>query len=225
MGKVDVGPEARPLRGDAERNRAEIVRAAQELFAERGIDVAMEDIARHAGVGIATLYRRFPSRTDLVAVAFEEKMWAFADGARQALADPDPWHGFCHYVESLCAMQSSDRGFRDVLTMTFPPLGRFEAARRQAYADFAELIDRAKRAGALRDDFVAEDLIILLMANAGVMAATGKSAPRAPRRLVGYLLQAFAAPARGSLPAPPSARQVYKALLRLDGAADEAESR
>ena len=206
----------RSLRADAEQNRERIVEAARELFAERGIAVTREEIARRAGVGMATLKRRFPTRADLVAGAFEEKMWVFATGARKALKDPDPWHGFCRYVTSLCAMQTSDRGFSDVLTMTFPSVARFEAARVQAYEDFSELTRRAQAVGALREDFVAEDLIILLMASAGVVAATGGAAPRSAPRLIGYLLQAFAAPGGGPLPAPPSSRQIYRAIARLD---------
>jgi len=209
--------KAPSLRADAELNRERIVEAARELFAERGIDVTREEIARRAGVGMATLKRRYPTQADLVAGAFEEKMWLFASGARKALDDPDPWHGFCRYVRSLCSMQLSDRGFSDVLTMTFPSVGRFEAARLQAFEDFSELARRAKDAGALREDFVPEDLIILLMASAGVVAATGKLAPRSAPRLVGYLLQAFAAPGGGQLPPPPSSAQMYKAVLRLDG--------
>ena len=209
----------RPLRADAEQNRERIVEAARELFAEHGIDVTREEIARRAGVGMATLKRRFPTRAGLVAGAFEEKMWLFATGARKALKDPDPWHGFCRYVTSLCAMQTSDRGFSDVLTMTFPSVTRFEAARVQAYEDFSELTRRAQAAGALRADFVAEDLPILLMASAGVVAATGTTAPRSAPRLIGYLLQAFAAPGGGPLPPPPSSRQIYNAVTRLDDAA------
>ena len=209
----------RSLRADAEQNRERIVEAARALFAERGIDVTREEIARRAGVGMATLKRRFPTRADLVAGAFEEKMWLFAAGARKALKDPDPWRGFCRYVSSLCAMQTSDRGFSDVLTMTFPSVAKFEAARVQAYEAFSELMRRAQGAGALRQDFVAEDLIILLMASAGVVAATGKAAPRSAPRLVGYLLQAFAAPGGGPLPPPPSSRQIYKAVTRLEAAA------
>jgi AcrR family transcriptional regulator len=207
---IDKG---RLLRADAEQNRERIVEAARELFAERGIDVTREEIARRAGVGMATLKRRYPTRADLVAGAFEEKMWVFATGARKALKDPDPWHGFCRYVSSLCAMQTSDRGFSDVLTMTFPSVARFEAARVQAYEAFSELMKRAQEAGALREDFVAEDLI---MASAGVVAATGKAAPRSAPRLIGYLLQAFASPGGGPLPPPPSSRQIYKAVTRLD---------
>ncbi len=209
---------ARSLRADAEQNRERIVEAARALFAERGIDVTREEIAREAGVGMATLKRRFPTRADLIAGAFEEKMWLFASGARTALKDPDPWHGFCRYVSSLCAMQTSDRGFSEVLTMTFPSVARFESARAQAYQDFSEVVEKAQAAGALRQDFVAEDLIVMLMASAGVVAAAGETAPRAAPRLIGYLVQAFAAPGGGPLPPPPSTRQIYRAITRLDDA-------
>ena len=71
------------LRADAERNRQRLIAAAREVFAERGLDVPIEDIARHAGVGVATLYRRFPTRADLIAGAFEAKMAAYADAVTQ----------------------------------------------------------------------------------------------------------------------------------------------
>jgi AcrR family transcriptional regulator len=219
MAPIDPTKE-RALRADAEQNRVRIVEAAQALFAERGIDVTMEEVARRAGVGVATLYRRFPTRTDLLAGAFEDKMRLFADGARRALDDPDPWHGFCRFITMLCAMQADDRGFNDVLTMTFPRVTGFESARNEGYVAFSALIERAQEAGSLREDFVPEDLIILLMANAGVVAGTGRVAPRSAPRLVGYLLEAFAAPGAGALPPPPSYRQVTKALMRLIDSTD-----
>jgi AcrR family transcriptional regulator len=215
MGKANIEKE-RSLRADAELNREKIVVAAQELFAEHGINVTMEEVARRAGVGVATLYRRYPTRGDLLAGAFEDKMRMFADGARRALNDPDPWRGFCRFVTNLCAMQASDRGFNDVLTMTFPKVSGFESARNEGYLAVAELMQRAQNAGVLREDFVPEDLIILLMANAGVVAAAGRVAPRSGPRLIGYLLEAFAAPGSGPLPPPPTYRQITKALMRLD---------
>jgi AcrR family transcriptional regulator len=202
------------LRADAERNRQRIVTAARQAFAELGLDVPMEDIARRAGVGVGTLYRRYPSRADLIAAAFETKMTAYADTARQALADPDPWRGFCDFVERICAMQAGDRGFTTALTMTFPTAKRFEADRERAFADFIALVGRAKTAGKLRADFAAVDMPMFLMANAGVLTATADAAPETWRRLVGYLLQACAAPAAQPLPAPPTSRQIYRAMLR-----------
>jgi len=214
-------PDGPVLRADAARNRARIVAAAREVFAERGLDAPMEEVARRAGVGVATLYRRFPTRAALIAGAFEEKMTAYANAVEQALAEADPWHGFRGYVERVCAMQTDDRGFTNVLTLTFPSAKRFEAARARAYDGFVELIRRAKAAGKLRADFVPEDLVMLLMANAGVITATGDAAPQTSRRLVAYVIQAFAAPtAAEPLPDPPTPRQMYRALLRLHSEED-----
>ncbi|RIV31298.1 TetR/AcrR family transcriptional regulator [Micromonospora radicis] len=202
------------LRADAERNRQRIVAAARDTFADLGIEAPMDEIARRAGVGVGTLYRRYPTRADLIAAAFEAKMTAYADAAREALADPDAWRGFCDYVQRICAMQAGDRGFTTVLTMTFPTARRLQADRDRAYADFTALVERAKNAGRLRADFATEDMPMFLMANAGVLTATADAAPETWRRLVGYLLQACAAPGTEPLPAPPTPRQMYRALLR-----------
>lgn len=208
-------PGERALRADATRNRGRIIEAARAVFAEQGLDASMNEVARRAGVGVATLFRRFPTRDDLITATFADKMAAYADAIDDALADPDPWHGFCAYVERVCGMQAADRGFTDVLTVTFPTAKGFEAVRDRAAAGFAELIGRAKAAGQLRQDFVHQDLVLVLMANAGVVAGTGTAAPEAWRRLVAYLLQAFAAEAAGPLPAPPTTPEMYRALIRL----------
>jgi AcrR family transcriptional regulator len=207
--------EPRGLRSDAERNRAKILDAACEAFTEGGLDVSMEQVARRAGVGIATLYRRFPTRPDLIAAAFEAKMLAYADAVAEALAEPDPWVGFCLHLERVCAMQAADQGFTDVLTMTFPTAPGFESERVRAYEGCVELFARAKAAGRLRADFVPEDLVMVLMANAGVVTATGDAAPETWRRFVAYMLQAFAADRAEPLPEPPTARQMFRAMVRL----------
>jgi hypothetical protein len=139
---------------------------------------------------------------------------AYAEAAREALANPDPWLGFCGYVEQICAMQAGDRGFTTVLTMTFPTARQFEGDRARAFADFTALIEKAKDAGRLRADFVPEDMPMFLMANAGVLTATVDAAPDTWRRLVGYLIQACAAQAAQPLPDPPAPRQMYQAMLR-----------
>jgi AcrR family transcriptional regulator len=213
---TEPGASSRPaLRIDAERNRQRLIAAAREMFAARGLDVPIEDIARHAGVGVATLYRRFPTRADLIAGAFEAKMAAYADAVTQALADPDPWAGFCGYIERVCAMQADDRGFANVLCMTFPTDRQFEAERDRAYDNFLELVCRAKAAGGLRDDFAAEDLPIMLMANAGVVAGTADAAPGAWRRFAAYMIQAFSAGSAAPLPPPPTHTAMHRALHHI----------
>lgn len=203
------------LRVDAERNRARVVHAARVVFAEQGLDASTNEIARRAGVGVATLFRRFPTRDDLVGAAFTEKMSDYAAAIDDALADPDPWHGFCGYIERVCQMQADDRGFADVLTMTFPRAKALEEERDRSARALAELLQRAKATGDLRDDFVHQDVPLILMANAGVVTATRHAAPDAWRRLVGYLIQSFAAEAARPLPDPPTASEMYRALTRL----------
>jgi AcrR family transcriptional regulator len=212
----------RGLRVDAERNRRRIVTAAQEAFSDLGIDVPMAEVARRAGVGVGTLYRRYPTRADLVAAAFEDKMAAYAKAAKAALEDPDPWRGFCDYVRRICAMQADNSGFTTVLTMTFPTAKRFEADRDRAFADFSALVERTKAAGKLRADFATEDMPLFLMANAGVLTATADAAPESSQRVVAYLLQGCAAAAATEpLPAPPAPRQLYRAMVGATRTRDE----
>jgi len=205
---------SRALRRDAARNRARIVEAAQEVFCQQGLQAPIEDVARRAGVGVATLYRRFPTRSDLISCAFAAKLQDYADATDRALADPDPWAGFCWYVERLCEMQADDHGFTDILTMTFPMSPDHKEIRDRVFRRFVELVKRAKATGRLRPDFSTEDLPLILMANAGVLAATSGAAPDAWRRLVGLMLQALQTPSRGPLPSPPTAAQMYAALDR-----------
>lgn len=200
---------------DAERNRQRLVAAAQTAFAERGVDVPLEEIALRAGVGIATLYRRFPTRDALLAAAFEDRVAEYATAAAAALRSADAWSGFCQFVERCCALQAADRGARDVLTMTFPRAKGLEELRDRAFRDFAELVRRAKAAGQLRADFVPEDFVLLLMANAGVVRATREAAPLAWKRFAGLMLDACRAEAAHQLPPPPSPAQVYRAMRRL----------
>src|SRR5215211_3583244 len=166
----------RGLRADAERNRERVLRAAREVFAEQGLDASTNEIARRAGVGVATLFRRFPTRDELVGAAFADKMSAYAAAIDDALADTDPWHGFCGFIERVCQMQADDRGFADVLTMTFPTAKALEEERDRTARALAQLLDRAKATGRLREDFAHQDVPLILMANAGVDGHAGRCA-------------------------------------------------
>ncbi|WP_421107165.1 TetR/AcrR family transcriptional regulator [Streptomyces sp. NEAU-S77] len=207
-------PAAQPLRSDAERNRGRIIAAARTVFGRDGLNASMASVAREAGVGIATMFRRFPTKEELVAAVFSDRMNAYADAVAVALDDPDPWHGFVGYVEAACAMQAADYGFADVLTMTFPTAKELEERRNEAYQAMVELINRAKATGRLREDFDPSDLVLLHMANAGVVNATGDAAPDAWRRVVALMIQSFEAPARGPLPDSPEHDALYQAMLR-----------
>src|SRR3954467_11819009 len=103
----------RPLRADAARNRARLIAAARELFAERGLNVTMDEIARHAGVGVGTAYRRFASREELIEALFDDRFEQIIANAERALEDPDAWHGLITFVESQIEMQAADRGLKE----------------------------------------------------------------------------------------------------------------
>ena len=203
------------LRADAARNRERIVDAARDVFAEQGLDVSMRQIALHAGVGEPTLRRRFSSKAELVAEVFGDKVAAYADAAERALKDPDPWHGFTFFVRLIARMQLADRGFTEVLTMTFPESMRAETHRRRAYEALSAMIARTQAAGALREDFSPEDFVLVLMAHAGVVAAAGDLSCAFSDRLLAYLFDAFAAPGSGTLPPAPTPAATYRALLRI----------
>ncbi|PAZ14054.1 TetR family transcriptional regulator [Streptomyces sp. SA15] len=207
-------PAAPPLRSDAERNRGKIIAAGRTVFGRDGLNASMASVAREAGVGIATILRHFPAKENLVAAVFSDRMDAYADAVAVALDDPDPWHGFIGYIETACAMQAADYGFADVLTTTFPTAKALEQRRNEAYEAMVRLIDRAKATGRLREDFDPSDLVLIHMANAGVINACGEAAPDAWRRVVALFVQSFEAPARGPLPASPEHDALYRAMLR-----------
>jgi AcrR family transcriptional regulator len=162
----------------------------------------MIEIARRAGLGVATLYRRFPTKEDLVAEAFAEQMGECAGLLDVALADPDPWRAFCQVIAEVCAMQARDRGFSAAFVTAFPYAVEFGALRERAERGFAELVRRAQAAGALRSDFDPADLPLILLANGGIRAGTPEATADASRRLVAYLLQAFRAESAAPLPRP-----------------------
>jgi AcrR family transcriptional regulator len=207
----------RPLRRDAQRNRDAIVAAARQLFCDQGLEVPLDEIARRAQVGIGTLYRRFPSRVELLDAVLADTVQAHVEVAEQALAMDDPWEGFCFYLEETCRLQATDRGLNDALGMRFPRTPALETARRRLYDLGGQLITRAQEAGQLRADFTREDLPLVTWANSRILQAVrAAGAPDAWRRHLGFLLDGFRADRAHPLPEPPlTPRQVYRAMLVL----------
>jgi AcrR family transcriptional regulator len=204
------------LRADAERNRARIVNAARTLYARDGLDISMAAVAREAGVGKATLSRHFTTPQQLIDAVFADRMDAYVQATADALANDNAWQGFVQYVLAVCEMQAADRGFADVLSLTFPAAEKLEERRTHAYHGFLQIIARAKASGHLRMDFESEDLVLLLIANAGVISATAKDAPDSWRRLVGQMLRGYATPDAPipPLPAAPPSGDLARAMAR-----------
>ncbi|MCP2163927.1 TetR/AcrR family transcriptional regulator [Goodfellowiella coeruleoviolacea] len=194
-----------PLRSDALDNRQRVLAAARGLFAAEGVTVPMREIARHAGVGPATLYRRFPTKQALIAAAFAEEVRMCHAIVDEGLAEPDPWRGFRLVIEKICVLHARNRGFTEAFASAFPGAREFTSARERALAAVAELAERAKRAGHLRPDFVLDDLVLVLMANRGIRATTAAGQVAASRRFAALVLQALQA-APHHAPLPPAAR-------------------
>ncbi|MET9552535.1 helix-turn-helix domain-containing protein [Streptomyces sp. NPDC006645] len=194
--------DATTLRADAQHNRDRILEVAREAFTTQGTDVPLTTIARRAGVGPATLYRRFPTRASLVSEAFAEQLSLCASVLDDALADPDPWHGLCTVIEKVCAMQATDRGFTAAFFAEFPDTVDYQRERARAEDILGELVRRAKATGQLRADFDPADITLLLLANSGVVGESRQISQAASRRLVAYLLQSFGPDHAEPLPPP-----------------------
>ncbi|MEV6609762.1 TetR/AcrR family transcriptional regulator [Kutzneria sp. NPDC051319] len=183
--------DAAALRADARHNRQRIIDASRELFSSHGLDVPMKVIARRADVGMATLYRRFPTRQDLLAEVFAEQFAQCAAIVEAAVANPDPWQGLRSGVEGLAAMQAADHGFSAAFVRDLPTASMIEQKLQEGMRGFEELIERAKASGQLRTDFTFEDLVLVLMANSGAVAHAKEAAAAASKRLVAFLLESF----------------------------------
>jgi AcrR family transcriptional regulator len=195
-----VKPDARPLRRDAQRNRDLLVVAARQVFAERGLEVPLEDIAREAGVSIGTLYNRFPTRGALVDAALAGKVATAVELAGRAATKPDPWEGFAWFLERTCELQAADRGYNELCARSLPEATEIEALKAKGHALVLEIVDRAQRAGALRADFRDGDFAFVLWSVARTIEATGRHAPDAWRRHLAFMLDGFRAPAASPLP-------------------------
>lgn len=179
------------LRADAERNRAALLAAAREIFGEHGLDASLDEIARRAGVGNATLYRRFPTRRDLIAEVFAGQMAEYVTLAERALLEPDPWAAFAGYLTRIFEMQATDRGLAELLvTSTFDDDERLAALRAAAQRGATEVIERAQAAGVLRADFTRQDISLLARGNAGVLQRSPY--PDAWRRHLALILDGLA---------------------------------
>jgi AcrR family transcriptional regulator len=181
------------LRADARENRDRILAAAADLFAERGLDVGMRDIARRAGVGAATLYRRFPTRQDLIDAAFAVEHAACRGIVEDACAQEDPWRGFTDAVRGLVALNVRNRGFVDAL-MTRTPSDVFARHRRELLPMLDGLARRAQASGGLRPDFEIGDLVIVLAAGRGLARGRRELLPHAARRFADLAIDGFRAP-------------------------------
>jgi AcrR family transcriptional regulator len=187
-------------RADARINRRRIVAAARAVFGAHGADASMGAVARHAGVGIATLYRHFPTRVDLSEAAFAEEMRVCTSLLDEAWQSSDPGLGLYRLLETVCLTQATDRGFAPVFRDMFPR-GLDHGGE---HPRFTDLVRRAQAAGQLRTDFHPSDITLVLLASSGLSTQTREAAEAGVRRLLAYVFPALVSATPTPLP-PPAA--------------------
>lgn len=178
----------RGLRKDAERNRQRVLEAARELFAMKGMEATLNDVAQHAKVGVGTVYRRFATKEELVDAIFEDGIEQVVALAEAALEQKDSWDGFVWFVEHLCELTATDRGLREMVYSKAYGGYRVECARDRCTPPISKLVERARDDGHLRPDVEATDVPIVGLLAGTVSEWAGHVEPQLWRRYVALML-------------------------------------
>jgi AcrR family transcriptional regulator len=197
-----TAPDQRTLRADARRNRERIMSAGRELFACEGPQAQMDEIAAHAGVGIGTVYRHFPTKEALLTAMVRERFQEFAEIAKVAEEIQDPRAALESVIFTSAEAVEGDSGFQ--LAMMGSNELEWEGVEedKAALAEVvSRIISRAAAAGIVRDDFTFEDFGMMMCGITSTMYFKPGSADW--RRHVEIILNGVCAPApdRGALPA------------------------
>jgi len=206
----------RPLRRDAELNRQRILRAAAEIFTEQGLEATLDDVARQAGVGVGTVYRRFPDKEALADALFTDRLDALVALAEDALADPDEWGSLVSFLEQAGALLAADRGLRQLFMFATYGYDRVGQARARMQPLVSTLVSRAQAAGAVRADLCPTDVPLIEFMLAGVAEYTRNARPQVWRRYLALLLDGLR-PERagpGTLPEPALTPDEFEAAMR-----------
>ncbi|OBA74175.1 TetR family transcriptional regulator [Mycobacterium sp. 1554424.7] len=196
--------EDRPLRADAARNAERILRAARAVYGELGPDAPMEAVARRAGVGERTLYRRFPAKADLVRAALDqsiaEDLTPVIDSARRA---DDPLLGLTELIEAAISLGAREHNLLTAAHRAGSLTSDISVSLNEALGDLAR---EGQRAGRIRADLVADDLPRLIAMLYSVLS-TMDSGSDGWRRYVALVIDAISVNERQTL--PPAAALRY----------------
>lgn len=195
----------RALRRDAVRNRERLLAAARQVFAEQGFEVTLDDIARHAGVGVGTAYRRFANKGELLNAIFAEQTIELAAAADAAHADPDPWHALVSYLERSLALQLRDRALAQIVSGDRLSVEQHDWNRDVMAPKNRAIVARARDAGVLRDDVEGTDLTFIQVGLNAIMGRSRDTHPDLYRRYLHLLLDGLRAEPGNPTPLPVAA--------------------
>ena len=210
------GEPGRPLRRDAARNRERILAAAAELFTERGFQVTLDEVARRAGVGVGTVYRRFPDKEALADALFQDRITALVDLAEQARADPDEWAGLVSFLAQAGALLSADLGLRQLLMFATYGQDRVGEARSRLLPVVTQLVTRAQAAGVVRADLRPTDIPLIEVMLAAVTDYARPARPEIWRRYLALIVDGLQPSRRGvtELPVAPLSPAEVEDVMR-----------
>jgi AcrR family transcriptional regulator len=183
----------RALRADARRNQDAVLEAARCVFARKGVDASLDEVAKRAGVGRATLYRRFPTREALISAVIDDELDALAGEVGAC----EPRDAFAHFLGAAAKLLAANRGLMDTLTAT---TSGCTVALRQRFADLlAPHLARSQAAGGVRPDLTPADGVLILGMLAGAAGqCPGGGAGDEARRALDLLLSAVCPSAMGA---------------------------
>jgi AcrR family transcriptional regulator len=168
----------RPIRADARRNRDRIVAVAAAVVAEQGADASLEEIARRAGVGSATLHRHFPGRQALLRAVFAGHVDVLCRSADDLRADPRPGDALVAWLRAVLRHATTHRGLGAALLAEAADPAQLQAFHRGIEEAGEALLDHARRSGAVRDGIAIGELLQLV----GAIGATTEGWPDGPAR-------------------------------------------
>jgi AcrR family transcriptional regulator len=185
---ADDDVRCRPLRKDAARNRELLIEAAREVFARRGTEASLDDVARRAGLGVGTAYRHFANKYELLRALLTQTIDEIVTRAEYAATIEDPWEALVTFLEDAIAAQAMDRGLREVLMGVHDP-ENLEQVHDRISVPLNDIVRRARRARVIRRDVEPSDIGIIMGMLCTVADIGGEEHPELWRRYLALCLE------------------------------------
>ena len=208
---IDQVATPRAPRKDAARNRELLIEAARVVFARRGLEASLDDVAHQAGLGVGTAYRHFANKYELASALMQQTIDAIVDSADQAVQNEDPWQGLVEFLEAALTVQAADRGLREVLMGVHEP-EKMDQVHDRLWGPMNDLMRRAQQAGSVRADADTTDLGFIIGMVCAVADMAGDSSPALWRRYLNLCLDGLR-PGGDPLPAPSLSEAEFRSAM------------